>query len=144
MKLWLKLTLGAVGAVLAVALFQGYQDARQRQRMQDARAKLTDVDSLIIKAARAVKEAPRAQRATLPCGLVAAAAFRIAEARDLGLTWEEATALTSGEPDLAAPVRQSGADPITTYAGLARKLYAMPAPPDSHFLSEFLQCNASR
>lgn len=144
MKLWLRVALGVLGLAVLVVAVQGYQDAKQRQRLREARDKLTPVPDLVIKAARAVKAAPKAQRANMGCGLVAAAAYRIAEARELGLSWEEATALTVTEAELMAPLRAGGADPTMLTAALAQRLYAMPAPPESHFVNDFLQCNASR
>jgi hypothetical protein len=105
--------------------------------VRDIASKLPSDIQLMNKISEAVKG--NNWSADFSCYTLAAASYKLAAARDAGLSMEEAADATN-DPILMRPISESGANPRYTLLGLAKHVYDSKAPPQQAFEDRLSAC----
>jgi hypothetical protein len=139
---WVLVVLGsAIALFIGSAFVAGKLEQRQERAMEQKAASLTDI--LVLQKMIRTGMQAKGARIGLPCWYLAAIGFRLAEARDLKISREDAIAL-SNDRYLVGELAKIGSDPKMVITGLSHRVYGSPLPPRETFDSQLEACAGNR
>lgn len=126
----------AVTLFVGSAVVSGILDANAKRRAQELSTRLTSINRLQNMVLEAVK---KRDGVSVPCGFVAAIAFRLAEARDLNIEQAYGVDLAN-DRWLVEEIAKTGSDPRYVIRGLAAQVYGSPLSPADTFKVHAAAC----